>query len=145
MGTLALAILFLLMIATPCVVAVKSARKVDEPDEVEALTPDPDVRWRLAPGAVAAAPPTLEERLASAEAQAQIAQEQARQAHWTALAAAARAAALRADAAAQVAAQADLIADAAIRAAQAGFSKEYLPESHPSLDFPRSRVRRRAA
>jgi hypothetical protein len=80
-----------------------------------------------------------------AEAEANDAQEVARKAHWAALAAEAKAAALRADVAAEVAAAAGRRAEKAIRAAEVKLAGNYLPADHPSLDFPRSRVKHRAA
>ena len=141
LNTFLLAILFLAMIAAPCYIALRSSRK-NEPEEIEALTVPAALSQ---PAGTPGHPPTLQQMAAEAEAKARVAQERARQAHWAALAAEAEAAALRADAAAEVATLAGKAAEKAIRAADARFEGGYLPENHPSLDFPRSRVRRHAA
>ncbi len=141
-----LALLFLAMIAAPCVIALQSSRKTGEEEleemEIEML-PKRESSGRRA---VATQMPervlTLEERLADAEAEALVALEVAREAHWAALAATARAAALRADCAAQAAVAAEQEAFTAIQRAEAEFAPDYLPGDHPSLDFPRSRARR---
>jgi hypothetical protein len=130
--TLVLTIVFLIMVAAPCAIAVRNSRKY-APEAEEAETPAEE----------AIAGVSLDEMLIEAEAYMVIARERAREAHWTALAAEAKVAALRADAAAEIAALAGRAAEKAIRAAEEEI--DYLPQSHPSLDFPRSRVRRRAA
>jgi hypothetical protein len=126
------------MLAAPCLIALRGAQKSDE--EAAALEIEmPPVR-KAAPKQI---PLTLQELAAQAEEEAIAAQNRAEHAHWAALAATAKAAALRADAAAEVAALAGMEAERAIQAAEA--EADYLPGSHPSLDFPRSRARHRAA
>jgi hypothetical protein len=148
LATAAIALLFLLMVAAPCLIAMTVARHNFSFDELEAGSQDAGNVPAAVVSHVSVAtvkPLTLQELAAQAERDALVAQDYARQAHWAALAAAAKAASLRADAAVEAATVAGRVADDAIRAAQAGFEPRYLPGDHPSLDFPRSRVRRNAA
>jgi len=90
---------------------------------------------------------SLRDLAVEAEIAALMAKDRADRAHWEALTAAANAASLRADAAAEAAQAASLAADRAIRAAETEFDYEveYLPENHPSLDFPRATASGRRA
>jgi hypothetical protein len=146
--TLLLSTLFFLMIAAPCIVALRSFHKPEEND-APAEEETHEVHAVAVPAAKAEAPSarplTLRELAAEAEAEAQAAHEFARQAHWAALAAEAKAAKLRASAAAQAAVEAGREAQKAILAAEATMAGEYLPEIPPARDFPRSRVGRRRA
>ena len=131
------------MIAVPCWMGVRTSQREDDADCDE---PEELVYAADAVGAEPAySPGSLQEMLVEAEGKMIVAREFARQAHWNAVAAEARVAALRADVAAEVAALAGQVAEEAIRAAEAQFDGEYLPPSDPSLDSPRSRMRRRAA
>ena len=135
-----LAILFVLMLAAPCVIGFRNTRNLDEPDlpiEVEEIVAKPLLV--VAPVA-AVRERSLAELVADAEAAAMLAQETARQAHWAALAAAARAARLRADAAAEIALETGREFAEALNAADG----EYFPGSYPSGDLP-SRKQGRAA
>ena len=165
MGGMAIAILFMLMVAAPCLVAMRSSREVGDAED---FVPDDFETDQLLPEAIATEqfdpkpPPvpiaarassvsvqsaaqranahSLREAAVAAEVEAVMAKDRADRAHWEALTAAARAAALRADAAAEAAQAASLAADRAMRAAEREFDYEvdYLPENHPSLDFPRA-------
>jgi len=167
-----IAALFLAMLAAPCIVAAMSSRRGDEEDASDAAEP---VRTPLAVDDVLDQPLTLVELTVRAESDALFAQEMAREAQRAAmtvddvfdrpltlaeLAARAEGDALFAQemareaqraAMAAMAHAARLRADAAIQAAEAaeeaiwGAQANYLPAEHPSLDFPRSRVRRAAA
>jgi hypothetical protein len=134
--TIGIGVMFLVMLAAPCAVAFRSSQKSDEADAADAMDPKGLVA-EMAWAEGLDHPLTLAEMAARAEGDALIAQEIAREAQHAALEAAAYAARLRADAAIEAARSAEL----AIRAVQS----DYLPGDHPSLDFPRSRVRRRAA
>ena len=151
MAGLAIAMLFMLMVAAPCLVAMRSSRNMDEMDQFEpeefefeiegpAAAPVPEPRVRAGTG-------SLQTLAVEAEIEALMAKDRAERAHWEALTAAARAAGLRADAAAEAAQAASRAADRAMAAADAefDFEVEYLPENHPSLDFPRAPVTRRRA
>ncbi len=160
--TALLAILFLAMIAAPCVIALRSAPKSDEADEIFAEemkeeAPQPALggsTYAAAPepaeveeAEVFEAPPrrgtiSLQRMAEEAEREARVAEEWALKAHWAALDAAARAAAFRADAAAELAALAGRAAEQAIRAAEAEFGEGFLDEVH---HHPPSRGDRRAA
>jgi hypothetical protein len=157
LSTPAIAILFLIMVAAPCVVAVRSARRYNDdgtdPNPMELDAPEDEPLPVSPPVIMAGADAyaksairrargsSLQDLAYEAEADARAAQDRAEQAHWASLIAQARAAAIRADAAAEVAAMAGRAAEKAIFDAEFG----YLPVDHPSLDFPRSRVRRTAA
>jgi hypothetical protein len=136
METLGIAVVFVVMLAAPCLIAVRSSRQADVLDASDA--PEP-VQAAMAADLndVLDRPLTLAEMAMRAEGDALYAQEMAREAQRAALAAMAHAARLRADAAIEAA----KAAEEAIRAAQ----PNYLPADHPSLDFPRSRQRRVAA
>lgn len=136
METIGIAILFLVMLAAPCVIALRSSERADEVNGPEAAEP---VQATMAEDVddVLDRPLTLAEMAVRAEGDALFAQEMAREAQRAALAALAHAARLRADAAIEAA----KAAEEAIRAEQ----PNYLPADHPSLDFPRSRQRRAAA
>jgi hypothetical protein len=129
--TIAIAFVFLIMLAAPCAIALRSAkmgRDSDASDAPEANTQSDQILDQ---------PFTLAELAIRAESDAIAAQQFADDAQRSALAAAAHAARLRADAAIEAAKLAERINRAA--------RTEYLPGDHPSLDFPRSRQRRRAA
>jgi len=161
--TALLAILFLAMIAAPCVVALRSTPKSDPVDEIEAeeigeempqpilvaapYVPEPEPFYVEAAEAFEPAPRRVSlQRLAEeAEREALVAEDWARKAHWAALDAAARAAALRADAAAEAATLAGRAAERAIRAAEAEFGEHFLDEMHIPSHHPGSRRDRRAA
>ena len=172
MAGVAIAILFMLMVAAPCLVAMRNSRELGDieefvpeefdiddlelaelaPEEIHAEPPVPVGAHRPSTGARSAATQrasaqSLREAAVAAEVEAVMAKDRADRAHWEALTAAARAAALRADAAAEAAQQASLAADRAIWAAEREFDYEvdYLPEDHPSLDFPRAPVSGRRA
>jgi len=130
---------------------MRSSRDMDEvdhykPEEFEfeiegpAAVPVAEPRVRTAGG-------SLQTLAVEAEIEALMAKDRAERAHWEALTAAARAAGLRADAAAEAAQAAGRAADRAMAAAEAEFDREidYLPQNHPSLDFPRAPVSRRRA
>jgi len=151
MAGLAIAMLFMLMVAAPCLVAMRTSRKLDdvdhfEPEEFEfeiagpAEAPISEPRVRAAGG-------SLQTLAVEAEIEAVMARDRAERAHWEALTAAARAAGLRADAAAEAAQAASRAAERAMAAAEAEFDYEidYLPGNHPSLDFPRAAVTPRRA
>ena len=164
MGGLTIAMLFMLMVAAPCLVAMRSSRDMGDvdafvPEEFEAeelapeeiapeeFDPEPPVpisaRTSSPSGRTAAQranAQSLHDLAVEAEIAALMAKDRADRAHWEALTAAANAASLRADAAAEAAQAASLAADRAIRAAETEFDYEveYLPENHPSLDFPRA-------
>jgi len=171
---LAIAILFLLMVAAPCLVAMRNSgvtgdieEFVQEDLEADEVAADEfaseecagsEYEQELPRSVPAHAPRTravsqrasavsLRELAVEAELEALMAKDRADRAHWEALTAAARAAALRADAAAEAAHAASRAADRAIWAAEAEFDYEveYLPENHPSLDFPRAPISRRRA
>jgi hypothetical protein len=163
---MAIAILFMLMVAAPCLVAMRNSKDMGDIDEFVPEEFELDEAVELHPGplsmeeiepeyplpVVPQASPfarlsaqrahahSLREAAVEAEVEAVMAKDRADRAHWEALTAAARAAALRADAAAEAAQAASLAADRAIRAAETEFDYEveYLPENHPSLDFPRA-------
>jgi len=129
-------VVFLVMLAAPCAITLRNAEKANE---LEASDME-ESRIGETPSALDQAldrPLSLAELAARAESDAIIAKELAREAHAAAMAATAYAARLRAEAAVEAANEAEF----ANRTAQAA----YLPGDHPSLDFPRSRVRRRAA
>jgi hypothetical protein len=138
LATAAIAILFLTMLAAPCVMALRSARDSDTADPIE--LPDmlePEAATPVTAAGSAPAVLSLHQLAELAEQQAVAAQDLARETHWAALAAAARAARLRADAAA-------VFAEDALRAAQ----EARLRAGHTfngSLDDPQSRPGRRAA
>jgi hypothetical protein len=134
--TLGIAVVFLIMLALPCAIAMRSSQKASDMDgqEMEDL-PEPEVEFVFED--TLGRPLTLTELAVRAESDAIVARELAREAQVAALSAAAHAARLRADAAIEAAKAADMANQAAMA--------EYLPGDHPSLDFPRSRVRRRAA
>jgi len=149
--TALLAILFLMMIAAPCVIALRSSPKNDgeelEAEDIskETMTPVFVAAAEQSRPAPRRAAISLQELAAEAEHEAIVAEEFARKAHWAALDAAAHAAALRADVAAEVAELAGRVAEEAIRAAEAEFGEDFLYQMHPSFEDPRSRGRRRAA
>jgi hypothetical protein len=128
LATLAIAIVFLLMLAAPCVVALRSARKGDEPvledtheDEVELEDAEEPVIVEAYLDSVEE--PnferilTLQELAIEAEIEAIRAKDLALEMHWASLAAAAKAARLRADSAVQLAEDAARTAEEAYRAA----------------------------
>ncbi len=129
MATAAIVILFLLMLTAPCVLALRSAEQGDQPDPAILREPQ-QVRADAAaePVEPVLPPLTLAEAAAQAERDAVIAHTLARNAHWAALAAAARAARLRADAAAETAAEAGLAAAQAMAELDADFSLFDLPQ-----------------
>ena len=134
----ALAILFVLMLVAPCVIGFRNTRNLDEPDlpiELEEIVAVEKIAAKpllvVAPVA-AVRERSLAELAADAEAAAMLAQETARQAHWAALAAAARAARLRADAAAEIALETGREFGEALSAADG----EYFPGNYPSGDLP---------
>jgi hypothetical protein len=136
LDTLGIAAIFLVMLAAPCAIALRSSRRANEADASDLEEPlVPEMSSVL--DDTLERPLTLAELAVRAESDALIAKELAREAHAAAMAATAYAARLRADAAVEAANAAEF----ANRAAHA----DYLPVNHPSLDFPRSRVRRRAA
>ena len=145
MTTLLVLGLFVLMVGAPCFVALRSSRntEMDEAEEMEFSDPSP--ARTLASQSYSPELMTLQEEAAFAESNAIIAQELAKQAHWNALAAVARAAALRADAAEEAAWVAGQAAQNAARAMEQQFELDHLSESPPSLDLPRSRVDGRRA
>lgn len=138
MTTALLAILFLIMIAAPCAIAMRSSPKNGGEDlEAEALASESEPPVLLAAARPVRATPrtgtrSLQSLAEEAEQEAVRAKDLARQAHWAALDAAARAAALRADAAAEVAELAGRAAEAAIKAAEAEFGKDFLYDMDPS-------------
>jgi hypothetical protein len=138
MTTGAITILFVLMLAAPCVIGFCNTRNLDEPDlpiEMEEIVAAADfVAKPLAVVAPVAAvrERSLAELATDAEAAAMLAQETARQAHWAALAAASRAARLRADAAVEIALETGKEFAEALRAADG----EYFPGRYPSDDLP---------
>jgi hypothetical protein len=136
METIGIAVVFLVMLAAPCVIAMRSSGRPDEFDGPDVAEP---LKAEIAEyvDEVLDRPLTLAEMAVRAEGDALFAQEMAREAQRTALAAMAHAARLRADAAIEAA----KAAEEAIREAH----PDYLPADHPSLDFPRSRQRRAAA
>ncbi len=118
--------------------AVPAPNAAHQPDRMPAPSPRPEP--------FAATPVlTLQELAAKAESDALIAREIARQAHWEALNAVARAAALRADAAEEEARVAGQEAQNAILAAEMGLGRDYLLDSHSPLDLSRTRANRRRA
>jgi hypothetical protein len=161
---LAIAILFLLMVAAPCLVAMRSSREIGDGDEFipEEFEADELADEAIAPEGFHSEPPvpvaadafpsgarsaaqranavSLRELAVAAEVEALMAKDRADRAHWEALTSAARAASLRADAAAEAAQAASLAANRAIWAAETEFDyeAEYRAENHSSLDFPRS-------
>jgi len=166
---LAIAILFVLMVAAPCLIALRNSRGLGDiddfvPEEFEtdepALEEIAPERFDLEPlGAAHASSPTvraiaqrtnaLSRRVMAMEAEvaALKAKNRADRAHWEALTAAARAAGLRADAASEAAQAASLAALRAIWAAETEFDYEleYVPENHPSLDSARAQASSRRA
>ncbi len=138
METIGIAVVFLVMLAAPCAIALRSSQMLsNESDPLDALEPDRSKTREKTLWQEVDRPLTLAELAIRAEGDALAAQEFAREAQRAALAAAAHAAKLRADAAIEAARMAEI----ASRDAQI----DYLPGDHPSLDFPRSRQRRRAA
>jgi len=161
---LAIAILFMLMVAAPCLVAMRSSRETGDADEFipeefeanalvdKAIAPDDFHPKPSVPVAAHASTPSarsaaqranaisLRELAVAAEVEALMAKDRADHAHWEALTAAARAASLRADAAAEAAQAASLAANRAIWAVETEFDypAEYPMESHSSLDSPRA-------
>lgn len=151
MAGLAIALLFMLMVAAPCLVAMRSSRDVGDvdifvPEEFEAderepeelaqeefypEPPAPVATHPSSPGVRSAAQranaQSLQDLAVEAEVEALMAKDRADRAHWEALTAAARAASLRADAAAEAAQAASLAADRAIRAAETEFDFEVDP------------------
>jgi hypothetical protein len=164
---MAIALLFMLMVAAPCLVAMRNSRNIGDldqfepefesefereyepefaPEELEvAVAAQVEARAREPRPRMSGA--DLHTAAVEAEIEALMAKDRADRAHWEALTAAARAAGLRADAAAEAAQAASRAADRAMAAADAefDFEVEYLPENHPSLDFPRAPVTRRRA
>jgi hypothetical protein len=150
----AIVLLFMLMVAAPCLVAMRNSRNMEEVEPLEMefaaeeleLEPEPPAHVPVE-SRMRGRASDLQTLAVEAEVEALMAKDRADRAHWEALTAAARAAALRADAAAEAAAAASRAADRAAAAAEAEFDYEveYLPENHPSLDFPRAPVTRRRA
>ena len=132
-------ILFVLMLVAPCVIGLRNSWKPDDPDPIEL---EEEI---IAEKPVFASAPlrelSLAELASDAEVEAMMAQEAARQAHWAALASAARAARLRADAAVELARETGREFAEAMRAAEG----EYFPGVYPADDFPHSDNRGRAA
>jgi hypothetical protein len=117
------------------VIGFRNSWKLDDPDPIE-------LEERVQQPRVAPAPlRELDELAADAEVEAMMAQEAARQAHWAALAAAARAARLRADAAVELARETGREFAEALRTAD----REYFPGVYPSDDLPQSGKHGRAA
>lgn len=160
MAALAIAILFVLMVAAPCLVAMRNSRHIDDVEEVEVEELELPLEISTAAAGPVAIPvdavvaeaaarantENLQTLAVEAEIEAVMAKDRADRAHWEALTAAARAASLRADAASLAAQAASRAADRAIWAAEAGYESQYhLPENHPSLDFPRAPVSGRRA
>ena len=165
MAGLAIAILFMLMVAAPCLVALRSARAVGaseeyfpedyfepetfEPEELVAeqfpeqlpmLAEVSTYTPRSEPPARRSNAVSLREAALEAEMEALMAKDRADRAHWEALTAAARAASLRADAAAEAAQAAGMAAERALMAAEAGFHFETEPQPHnPPLRISGSR------
>jgi hypothetical protein len=133
--TIGIAVLFMVMLAAPCVIAMRSSERADDVNGADIAEPMNTMVEEV--DEVLDRPLSLAELAVRAEGDALMAQEMAREAQRVALEARAHAARLRADAAIQAA----KAAEEAIRAAQ----PNYLPADHPSLDFPRSRQRRVAA
>lgn len=174
MAGLAIAILFMLMVAAPCLVALRNSRDtgvteeyfLEEYFEEEERGVEEFFRQPLAsiaffeqtPVPVAAAVAFPRERVSSqrlnatelqaaaleAEMEALMAKDRADRAHWEALTSAARAASLRADAAAEAAQAAGLAAERALWAAEAEFHFEAEPQQENPL-LRISGARRRAA
>jgi hypothetical protein len=136
-ATVAVSILFVLMLVMPCAIGFHNSKKLDDPYpiELEEIAEEPMV------AAVPLRELSLAELAADAEVEAMMAQEAARQAHWAALAAAARAARLRADAAVELARETGREFAEAMRAAEG----EYFPGVYPADDFPQSGNHGRAA
>lgn len=145
MAAVAIVVLFILMVAAPCLVAMRNSRHIDdieEFDEEETVTRIPVAVLEAEERAIS---DSLQTKAVEAEIEAVMAEDRAHRAHWEALTAAARAAGLRADAAAEAARAASRAADRAVMAAEVDFEGHYLPENHPSLDFPRAPITRRRA
>ncbi len=142
MPTIFLAILFVLMIAAPCLIAQKTSQPLESDEDLDrekAVT-----RGQIRRPA-AARPMSLRQIATEAEVEATLAHHRASEAHRAALMATARAASLRAELAAETAAAAERDARDAIRVAEAEVSRNYLRRDHPSLDFPRARTHTRRA
>jgi hypothetical protein len=145
MAGLAIVLLFVLMVAAPCLVAMRNSRHIDDVDEFDVEEIAAPIPVEVLEAADRAKSDSLQTKAVQAEIEAVMAEDRAHRAHWEALTAAARAAALRADAAAEAARAASRAADRAVMAAEVDFEGHYLPESHPSLDFPRAPITRRRA
>ena len=173
MAGLAIAILFMLMVAAPCLVALRNSRNLgateeyypeeyfEEVNEAEDFFPEPlpdiPILAEIPTSMAGAVPPSrdritgswqsaaeLRDAALEAEMEALMARDRADRAHWEALTAAARAASLRADAAAEAAQAAGLAAERALWAAEAEFHFETEPQpENPLLRISASR--RRAA
>ena len=173
MAGLAIAILFMLMVAAPCLVALRNSRNLSTTEEYypEGYFEEESEAEELFPAALpdlpilAEIPMSMEEAVPlsrtrvsgqklsaavlrdaalQAEMDALMARDRADRAHWEALTAAARAASLRADAAAEAAQAAGLAAERAMWAAEAEFHFETEPQpENPLLRI--SGARRRAA
>lgn len=145
MGGVAILLLFMLMVSAPCFVAMWNSRTIvdsEEFDEEEIVASIPVEVLEATDRAVS---DSLQTKAVEAEIEAVMAEDRAHRAHWEALTAAARAAGLRADAAAEAARAASRAADRAVMAAEFDFEGHYMPENHPSLDFPRAPITRHRA
>ncbi len=167
MAGLAIAILFMLMVAAPCLVALRSTRDTGtveeyfpeeyfETDEfepqmvaVEPFLPElpilgtvsehtPWIQESVQPLEQRSVSVSLREAALEAEMEALMAKDRADRAHWEALTAAARAASLRADAAAEAAHAAGMAAERAMMAAEAGF--HFDTETQPQNPNPPLRI-----
>jgi hypothetical protein len=137
--TYVIAILFVLMIVAPCLLAHRTSQPLGDHEEPKkAVAPRPV--WTPA-----ARPASLGQIAAEAELEATLARYRASEAHRVALMATARAAALRADLAAEVAVAAERAAREAIRVAETEVSRNYLRTDYRSLSFPQERTAPRRA
>jgi hypothetical protein len=151
LATAAIAIMFFVMLAAPCAVAVRSSWHWDTTD------PLPEDEWELeaAPVVLAVMAPvqlraqSLETLVQEAELEAWTLQDVAREARRAALTAAARAARIRADVAIALAAEAGRAADAAMIAARSqradGADRTVLSPGERELKSLLQRLRSRAA
>lgn len=145
MAAVAIVLLFMLMVAAPCLVAMRNSRHIDDIEEFDEEEIAVAVPVAVLEAEDRAISDSLQTRAVEAEIEAVMAEDRAHRAHWEALTVAARAAGLRADAAAEAARAASRAADRAVMAAEVDFEGHFLPQNHPSLDFPRAPATRRRA
>ena len=157
-------IFFFLMLLTPCLLAVLVGvnghrQESEDPALPVVVVPEPvEAPVQAEVQSMTVRELTRAEQLAAmvgkAEEEAIEAHAAAARAHAAALIAAARAASARAEVAAEAAEAAALVAEEAHRVVEAARAAQLrattpaprdLPANHPSLDFPRSHVIRRAA